>query len=53
MALDQTLLEKALCEKLCARVRLHQRDDAVLMLETPFTFPDGDSYPIYGDYTHN
>ncbi len=47
MALEPALLEKALCRRLCANVRVHQRDDDVLMLETPFTFPDGDHYPIY------
>ena len=47
MALDQELLEKALSETLSARVRVHVRDDGVFMLDTPFTFPDGDGYPIY------
>ena len=47
MALDQALLERALSESLRARVRVHVRDDGVFMLDTPFTFPDGDSYPIY------
>ena len=47
MTLDQALLEKTLCERLCANVRVHKRDDDVLMLDTPFTFPDGDRYPIY------
>ena len=47
MELDRVLLEQALCERLCAKVRLHERDDGVLMLETPFTFPDGDHYPVY------
>ncbi|MFQ5598877.1 MAG: DUF1828 domain-containing protein [Nitrospiria bacterium] len=39
-------LEKHLCERLCAEVRLHRRN-GLTMLETPFTFPDGDHYPIY------
>ena len=47
MAIDWTLLENTLCERLCANVRVHKRDDDVLMLDTPFTFPDGDHYPIY------
>ena len=47
MALDRTLLEDALCRRLCAKIRVHERDDGVLMLDTPFTFPDGDHYPIY------
>ena len=47
MALDHAQLEKLLCERLCANVRVHRRHDDVLMLESPFTFPDGDHYPIY------
>ena len=47
MALDLKLLEKMLCERLCANVRVHTRDDGILMLDTPFTFPDGDHYPVY------
>ena len=47
MALDHAQLEKLLCERLCANVRIHRRHDDVLMLESPFTFPDGDHYPIY------
>ena len=47
MALDRTLLEDTLCKRLCAKIRVHERDDGVLMLDTPFTFPDGDHCPIY------
>lgn len=47
MALDYALLEKTLCERLCVNVRIHTRGDGVHMLDTPFTFPDGDHYPIY------
>ncbi len=47
MALDHVQLERLLCERLCAEVRLHRREDDVLMMESPFTFPDGDHFPIY------
>ena len=47
MALDHAQLERLLCDRLCAHVRVHRRHDDVLMLESPFTFPDGDHYPIY------
>ena len=47
MALDQAKLERLLCERLCADVRIHRREDDVLMMESPFTFPDGDHFPIY------
>ena len=47
MKLDYVQLERLLCERLCATVRIHRRSDDVLMLESPFTFPDGDHFPIY------
>ena len=47
MALDLGRLESLLCARLCANVRVHRRDDGVLLLESPFTFPDGDRYPVY------
>lgn len=47
MALDRLRLEKLLCDRLCADVRIYERDDGVLMLDSPFTFPDGDHYPVY------
>ena len=47
MILDRERLTNLLCERLCANVRVHERPDGVLMLESPFTFPDGDHYPIY------
>ena len=47
MALDTELLGKMLCERLCAKIRIHKRDDGVYMLESPFSFPDGDHFPIY------
>lgn len=42
-----TLNERALCEQLCASVKLHKRSNGMVMLETPFTFPDGDRYALY------
>lgn len=47
MTLDLEKLETRLCEQLCTEIRIRERTDGKLMLETPFTFPDGDSYPIY------
>ncbi len=47
MTIDALLLEKSLCERLCATVTVHERPDGTIMIDTPFTFPDGDSYPIY------
>ena len=47
MALDQAQLERLLRERLCAEIRIHRREDDVLMMESPFAFPDGDHFPIY------
>lgn len=47
MELDISRLERSLCDRLCTTVRIQTRDDGVLMLDTPFTFPDGDHFPIY------
>ena len=47
MALEHAQLERLLCERLCTHDRVYRRHDDVLMLESPFTFPDGDHYPIY------
>lgn len=43
--LEQLNAEK-LCDLFCAEVSLHKRG-GFLMLKTPFTYPDGDGYPLY------
>lgn len=43
----EMLNEKNLCEQFCAQVKLHRRDNGMVMLETPFSYPDGDQYPLY------
>jgi hypothetical protein len=43
----EQLNERTLCEQLCAHVKIHRRPDQQVMLETPFTYPDGDNYPLY------
>lgn len=40
-------LQKKLCSILCADVRLVEKGDGLLMVHTPFSFSDGDSYQIY------
>ena len=47
MRFDEAALERTLCDRLCTTVRIHRRDDGILMLDTPFVFPDGDHYAIY------
>lgn len=43
----ELLTDTQLCEQFCATVRLHRGNDGLVMLDTPFTFPDGDSYSLY------
>lgn len=43
----ESLNEEILCEQFCAQVKLHKRDGGIVMLETPFTYADGDKYPLY------
>jgi hypothetical protein len=45
--LDTEKIEQILCERLCAQVRLVPRENGLVMLDTPFTFPDGDHYALY------
>lgn len=39
--------KELLCEQFCAQIKLHKRDNGIVMLETPFTYADGDKYPLY------
>ncbi len=41
------VLQKRLHKQLCAEVRLIEKGNNLLMVETPFTFSDGDPYQIY------
>ena len=43
----EALNNQQLCEQLCAQVTLRRRENGMIMLETPFSFPDGDQYPLY------
>jgi hypothetical protein len=40
-------LQKKICSILCADVQLVQKQEDLLMLQTPFSFADGDLYQIY------
>lgn len=42
-------LERTLCEKLCADIRLIERPNRKWMISVPFSYPDGDRYSIYLD----
>ena len=43
----EMLDEKMLCAQFCAQIKLHRRKNGMVMLETPFAYPDGDQYPLY------
>jgi len=47
MAIDMESAQKLLCSHLCSTVRFIKRQSGLYMLDTPFTFPDGDRYPIH------
>jgi len=41
------LNQEQLCEQFCAKVQLHRRNNGMLMLQTPFSYLDGDQYALY------
>ena len=47
MTLNLDALRTLLCERLCEDVKVAQRPDGAMMLQTHFEFPDGDRYPIH------
>jgi hypothetical protein len=47
MSIDVKETQALLCAHLCSRIRIMERKNGVLMLDTPFSYPDGDRYPIY------
>ena len=47
MNIDIQQIQDLLCSHLCADVRIMERKNGVLMLDTPFSYPDGDRYPIH------
>ena len=47
MALNYEQIQKNLCERLCAQVKIVSFSQNLRAIETPFTFPDGDPFQIY------
>ncbi|MGE5382601.1 MAG: DUF1828 domain-containing protein [Omnitrophica WOR_2 bacterium] len=47
MNLDINKLKDSICALLCTDVFVHEKDHDLLLLETPFTFSDGDPYQFY------
>ena len=45
--LDIQKLQEQLCRQMCESVQLIEHENNQLMVSTPFTFPDGDTYAIY------
>jgi Domain of unknown function DUF1828 len=45
--MNATDLQAQLCRALCGSVVVHQRNEALWQVDTPWTFPDGDGYSIY------
>ena len=40
-------LQAKFCEQLCSEIQLVERENKMLMISTPFSYPDGDRYSIY------
>lgn len=40
-------LQEMLCETLCTNIKLIPQNGSLLLVESPFCFPDGDPYQIY------
>lgn len=40
-------LQKELCKQLCTDIQLVERENGMLMISTPFSYPDGDHYSMY------
>ena len=47
MTFDLVAIHEMLCKTLCRDVKVVERFDGTPMVNTPFRFPDGDTYPIY------
>jgi hypothetical protein len=47
MSLDIERLKNSLCQLLCADVNIVSRNENLHIVETPFTFSDGDPYQFY------
>ncbi len=47
MTMPTEEIKQLLCNALCAEVRLYEKGDDLIFVETPFSFSDGDTYSIY------
>jgi hypothetical protein len=47
MNILENISDETLCKQFCAQVKIRRRQNGFVMLDTPFTYPDGDHYPLY------
>ena len=47
MNIDVNKLQTTLCKHMCAKVQIKQKNNKLLLIETPFYFSDGDPYQFY------
>lgn len=47
MNLNIAKIQSNLCQLLCAEIKLIEKNKNLVIVETPFNFPDGDPYQIY------
>ena len=47
MNFDLEKLQHSLCELMCSEIRLFPKNEHLAIVQTPFYFPDGDTYQIY------
>lgn len=45
--IDIHKLQAQLCDLMCAEIQLLEKSGGLILIETPFYFPDGDPYQIY------
>lgn len=47
MNFDLQKMQSTLCELMCSEIKLLPKNDSLAIVQTPFYFPDGDTYQIY------
>jgi hypothetical protein len=47
MNFDFGKLQDSLCEALCSEIRLREKSESLVSVDTPFSFPDGDPFQIF------
>ena len=47
MNFDISKIQELLCNLMCAEIKIREKNKSLFLIETPFSFPDGDPYQIY------